>query len=278
MMIPSKIRRARLWLAERIRPADPPSAPPPEIYHLGLGRSYPEYWNNLARDKETAYFGVAGKPFGQPATEASLDRHGEASARIIAKQLELGVQDRVLEVGVGVGRLAKHIAPLCRHFTGVDISANMIGFARERLAGLDNALLLPLDSSGLRRFPGACFDKVYFQVVLIHLDREDVFHYLGEAFRVLRPAGRAWFQFYNLLHPRGFREFHHAVEFLVAKGDKLRGRVQCLTPAEVRKYVTAAGFKLREDLSHLREVEQNFDFEIPDKDWEFYLIAVAEKP
>ena len=278
-MIPSKLRQARLWLAERIRPDDPPpAAPPPEIYHLGLGKTYPEYWNNLARDRETAYFGVAGKPFGEPATEASLDRHGEASAKIIAQKLALSPEDRVLEVGVGVGRLAKHLAPLCRHFTGVDISANMIGFAQERLAGLDNVLLLPLDASGLRRFPGGCFDKVYIQVVLIHLDREDVFHYLGECCRVLRPGGRAWFQFYNLLHPQGFQEFRSAVEFMKAKGDKLRGRVQCLTASEVRKYVSAAGFKLREDLSHLCEVDQRFDFEIPDRDWEFYLIAVAEKP
>jgi len=277
-VIPRKIRQARLWLSEKIRPADPPAEPPPEIYHLGLGRSYSEYWDNLARDRDTAYFGVAGKPFGEPATEESLDRHGAASAKIIAGRLEIGPADRVLEVGVGVGRLAKHLAPLCRHFVGADVSANMIGFARERLANLDNVDLLTLDSSGLRRFPGSCFDKAYFQVVLIHLDREDVFHYLSETCRVLRPGGRAWFQFYNLLHPRGFQEFRSAVEFMKDKGDKLRGRVQCLTPAEARRLVSEAGLRLREDLSHLAEADQTFDFEIPDRDWEFYLIAVAEKP
>jgi len=277
-VIPSKIRGLRLWLSDKIRPADPPADPDPEIYNLALGKTYSEYWSNLARDRETAYFAVAGKPFGEPATEQSLDQHGEASARIIARKLAVAKDDRVLEVGVGVGRLAKSMAPLCRHFTGVDISARMVEISRERLAGLENVHLLALDSSGLGRFPAGCFDKVYFQVVLIHLDREDVFHYLEETFRVLRPGGRAWFQFYNLLHPGGFREFCHAVEFLVARGDKLRGRVQCLTAAEARKFVTGAGFQLREDLSHLAEKEQQFDFEIPDRDWEFYLIAVAEKP
>lgn len=278
LVIPSKVRRFRSWLSDRIRPADPAAEPAPEIFSLSLGKTYSEYWDNLARDRETAYFGVAGRPFGEPATEESLDKHGEASARIIARQLAIGPQDRVLEVGVGVGRLAKSIAPLCKHFTGVDISGRMIAIARERLAGLPNVHLLALDSSGLARFPANSFDKVYFQVVLIHLDREDVFHYLVETCRVLCPGGRAWFQFYNLLHPGGFREFRHAVDFLVAKGDKLRGRVQCVTPAEVRKMVTEAGFRLLEHLSHLAEVEQRFDFEIPDRDWEFYLLAVAEKP
>ena len=277
-MIPSKIRQLRLWLSEKLRPADPPAEPDPDIYNLALGNTYSEYWNNLARDRETAYFGVAGKPFGEPATEETLDQHGEASARIIAQKLGISQDDRVLEVGVGVGRLAKSMAPLCRHFTGVDISERMIAIARERLFGLENVHLLVLDQSGLSRFPGNCFDKVYFQVVLIHLDREDVFHYLEEAWRVLRPGGRAWFQFYNLLHPGGFREFQSAVEFLKAKGDKLRGRVQCLTSAEVRKFIEQAGFRIREDLSHLGEVAQPFDFKIPDRDWEFYLIAVAEKP
>jgi ubiquinone/menaquinone biosynthesis C-methylase UbiE len=277
-VIPSKVRQFRRWLSEKIRPADPPPEPEPEVFSLALGQTYSEYWDNLARDRQTAYFGVAGRPFGEPATEASLDRHGEASARIIAQKLAIGPEDRVLEVGVGVGRLAKSIAPQCRHFTGVDISGRMIAIARERLAGLENVHLLALDSSGLARFPANCFDKVYFQVVLIHLDREDVFRYLEETGRVLRPGGRAWFQFYNLLHPGGFREFRHAVEFLAAKGDKLRGRAQCATPAEVRKLVAEAGLRLCEEMSHLAEVEQRFDFAIPDRDWEFYLIAVAEKP
>jgi ubiquinone/menaquinone biosynthesis C-methylase UbiE len=251
---------------------------PVELWSPKLGEDYKSFWDNMARDRAGAYLAVAGEPFGKPATEESLSAHGKDTAAIIAQTLSIGQGDRVLEVGVGVGRIAEHVAPLCRSFTGTDISENMIKFARERLKHLDNVTLTARDVSDLAPFPDAGFDKIYFQVVLIHLDREDAFHYMREAFRTLAPAGLAWFQFYNLLHPRGFKEFRFAVDYMVEKGGKTRGRVHCYTASEVRELVTQAGFKLREDLSHLAEREQKFRFQVPDTDWEFYLIAVGERP
>jgi len=43
----------------------------------------------------------------------------------------------------------------------------------------------------------------------------------------------------------------------------------------VRKFMQEAGFVMDEAKSHLEPVEQKFDFNIPDRDWEYYLIAVA---
>ncbi len=249
----------------------------PEPFSLKMGETYTEFWNNMARDKDTAYLGVAGLPFGEPATEESMDAHGLPSAEIIAKKLDICAEHDVLEVGVGVGRLAKHVAPRCKTFTGIDISRGMIQIAGERLKHLGNMTLRPHESCDLSLFEDASFDRVYIQVVLIHLDREDVFHYIRETCRVLKPGGRAWFQFYNLLHPKGFDEFRFATDYAIEHGGKLRGRVHCLTAPEVRKLVGEAGLRIVEDLSHLEMEKQNFDFEIPDADWEYYLIAIGEK-
>ena len=249
-----------------------------EIFRLELGSSYKKYWDNLARTRQLAYFAVAGLPFGELPEEKNLDEHGKQTAQIIAQKLEIQPTDQVLEVGVGVGRIAKHIAPLCQEFVGTDISRQMIKFAQKRLSHLGNVKLYHHPKSDLSLFQDNQFDKIYFQIVLIHLDREDVFHYLCESLRVLKPGGLAWFQFYNLLHPGGFKEFYHAYQLYLKLGGKLRGRVQCLTSWEVRKYLEEAGFKIREDKSHLEPVEQKFDFQPPDKDWFFYLIAVGEKP
>ena len=249
-----------------------------EIFRLELGSSYKKYWDNLARTRQLAYFAVAGLPFGELPDEKNLDEHGKQTAQIIAQKLEIKPTDRVLEVGVGVGRIARHIAPLCGEFVGTDISQKMIKFAKKRLSYLDNVKLYHHPKTDLSLFQDNQFDKVYFQIVLIHLDREDVFHYLCESLRVLKPGGLAWFQFYNLLHPGGFKEFYHAYQLYLKLGGKLRGRVQCPTSLEVRKYLEEAGFKIREDKSHLEPVEQKFDFQPPDKDWFFYLIAVGEKP
>ncbi|HUT55060.1 MAG TPA: class I SAM-dependent methyltransferase [bacterium] len=258
--------------------AAPDAEAPVELWSPKLGEDYKSFWDNMAKDRAGAYLAVAGEPFGRPATEESLSAHGKDTAAIIAKVLSIGKDDRVLEVGVGVGRIAEHVAPLCRSFTGTDIAENMIKFARERMKGRDNVTLVSRDRSDLAPFPDASFDKIYLQVVLIHLDREDAFHYMREAYRALAPKGLAWFQFYNLLHPKGFKEFRFAVDYMVEKGQKTRGRVHCYTAAEVRELVTRAGFRVREDLSHLGEREQKFGFQIPDTDWEFYLIAVGERP
>jgi ubiquinone/menaquinone biosynthesis C-methylase UbiE len=231
----------------------------------------------MAGTKEGAYLAVAGLPFGKPPTEESLDRHGEPSARVIADKLGIAKEHQVLEVGVGVGRLAKHIAARCAKFTGIDISHKMIAITSERLRQLPNVTLIAHEKSDLSIFQNNSFDRAYFQTVLIHLDREDVFNYLRETYRVLRPGGLAWFHFYNLLHPKGFAEFRYAADYAVQHGGKLRGRVQCVTAPEVRRLVKEAGLQIRDDLSHLELERQNFGFEIPDSDWEYYLIAIAEK-
>ncbi len=249
-----------------------------EIFRLELGSTYRKYWDRLARTKQLAYFAVAGLPFGENPTDANLEEHGKQTAGIIARKLGIGKEDEVLEVGVGVGRLAGHIAQSCKGFTGIDISKQMIKFAGKRLSGLKNIRLIAHPKSDLSLFPDQTFDKVYFQIVLIHLDREDAFHYLRESFRVLRPGGKAWFQFYNLLHPDGFKEFKYAVDLSQKLGGKLRGRVQLYTADEARKFVEEAGFKILEDRSYLEKLDQKYEFTPPDTHWFYYLIAVAEKP
>jgi len=250
---------------------------PEELWSPEMGSDYERFWDNMARDRSGAYLAVAGEPFGEPATEESLSAHGKASADIIRGMLSIGPEDRVLEVGVGVGRLAEHIAGHCKSFTGIDISKNMVRIARERLGVFNNVHFESHNKSDLSLFGDAEFDKVIFQVVLIHLDREDVFNYLRETERILSPGGLAWFQFYNLLHPRGFQEFRFAVDYMVEKGGKTRGRVHCYTAPEVRCLVEQAGLRVRDDLSALEMVEQDFGFEVPDRDWDYYLIAIGEK-
>ena len=109
----SRLRRGK---ASDISPDEPGENREPEFFSRELGETYPEFWDGMARSKEGAYLGVAGLPFGEPATEESLDRHGGQTAEVIVNKLELSKNDVVLEVGVGVGRLAKPIAPQFGHF------------------------------------------------------------------------------------------------------------------------------------------------------------------
>ena len=56
--------------------------------------------------------------------------------------MELDNNKSVLEIGVGTGRLAVCVAPLCGKFTGIDISPKTIDRAKENLAGYRNVKLI----------------------------------------------------------------------------------------------------------------------------------------
>ena len=53
------------------------------------------------------------------------------------EQMQLDNNKSVLEIGVGTGRLAVRVAPLCRTFHGVDISSKTIERAAENLADFE---------------------------------------------------------------------------------------------------------------------------------------------
>jgi len=247
---------------------------PPAYFSPEMGEGYAEFWNRTAATPEGALYGVAGYPFGKPPTEHTVSWQGLAVARFVAEHLFLSPTDEVLEIGVGVGRLAQHLAPLSASYWGADVSANMLVHAARRLAHVPNLRLKLLETCDLRAFESERFDKVFFQHMLIHLDPEEVFNYLREARRVLKPGGLAYFQFYNLLHAGGFREFLHAADQVILQGGKQRGAVRCHTAEEARFLIEKAGLAIAEESSHLQKVEQDFRW-IPDPDWRFYLIAVA---
>ncbi|MHC4919682.1 MAG: class I SAM-dependent methyltransferase [Planctomycetota bacterium] len=260
-------------------PKNTPSPRFEDLFVPETGDTYEEFWNNVAQTKEGAYLGVFGLFHHQNLDDEDMEISGEPDAEIIANKLEIEPSHKVLEIGVGVGRIAQHMAARCAEFHGVDISENMIREARARLRGIPGVHLKTLERSGLLdAFPDASFDRIYSHIVLIHLDREDVLQYMREASRVLRPGGRAFFQVNNLMHPTGFRYFQDLVNQTMLKGRAQRGRVHFLTAHEVRAYVAGAGLTVLEDKSNLELHEQTFDFIKPNLHWDYYLIAVAEKP
>lgn len=74
----------------------------------------------------------------------------------------------VLEVGVGTGRLAIRVAPLCGEFCGIDISPKTIERAQKNLAELWNISLICGDflSYEFDRF----FDVIYSSLTFMHIE------------------------------------------------------------------------------------------------------------
>ncbi|WP_067732597.1 ArsR/SmtB family transcription factor [Novosphingobium naphthalenivorans] len=95
----------------------------------------------------------------------------------------------LLDVGTGTGRMAELLAARAAHVTALDKSPEMLRIARARLQALPAGTvdLVQGDFTGLP-FGDAAFDTVLFHQVLHYAQDPGVV--LGEAARVLRPAGR----------------------------------------------------------------------------------------
>ena len=202
--------------------------------------SYKTFWDDKARTTQGALAAVDGSM-----DEDVVRATGRYTAGQVRAALELTTTDRVLELGCGVGRIGRELAPHVGFWHGVDISSNMVGVARERLKEFANCAADALERTSLSRFADASFDKAYCVAVFIHMDKEDFFLYLRELARVVKPGGRIYFDCWNLAHPIGWKRFAYEVaQHLNADPGKRKdvARNQFCTPQEISLYLKHAGF------------------------------------
>jgi len=111
---------------------------------------------------------------------------------------------RALELGCGTGLFLERVAPSGASIVGLDLSADLLGKARARLAAAPNVVLHRGNAESLP-YADASFDAVYGSSVLHHLDLD---RSLDEVLRVLRPGGRCAFTEPNILNPQVALMFH----------------------------------------------------------------------
>ncbi|NIV20704.1 MAG: methyltransferase domain-containing protein, partial [Gammaproteobacteria bacterium] len=155
--------------------------------------SYKEIWDFKASDPCAAMTAVDGS-----FSEEGLQHTGRWSANQVKNALGVDRQDRLLELGCGVGRIGRELAPHCGRWLGVDISDNMIDNAERRLAHLDNVQFHRLSRTSLDMVGDGEIDKAYSIAVFCHMDKEDLYLYLRELRRVLREGGLIFVETWNL--------------------------------------------------------------------------------
>lgn len=177
------------------------------------------------------------------ATPESFEQSGKDDAGLVARFLRGDASEVVLNIGCGVGRVEKYLAPRVREMWSIDISGEMIRRAGVRLAGLPNVRLREVGNREfLSAFDAGSVDLVFSFLVLQHLEREDAFRYLRDARRVLKPGGRLLTQFPNLKSPEYTRAFVLNAEAY----PRSPGRVRAYTEPEVRHVLATAGFDVTE--------------------------------
>ena len=101
-------------------------------------------------------------------------------------KMKLDKDKTVLEIGVGTGRLAVRVTPLCGEFYGVDISPKTIERAKENLADFKNVRLICDDFLSYEF--GHTFDVIYSSLTFMHI--EDKQKAVNKIAGLLNDAGR----------------------------------------------------------------------------------------
>jgi ubiquinone/menaquinone biosynthesis C-methylase UbiE len=227
----SLLARARQLVtgAAEVPAATPqPSAP---------GDQYRHEWNSQARND--AMTAILSPPDGSANVESQFELAGQADAEWLRTLMKADAV--VLDIGCGIGRIEKHLAPHCARICSVDVSDEMIAKARQWTAGRDNIEFHRSSSTDLSMFSDATFDFAFSYFVLQHTDHEDAFLTLREIARVLKPDGRALIQFPNFDSPLygGDAFVRQAVS-----QEKHPARVRMYTRDFVRRMVELAGLRL----------------------------------
>lgn len=104
-------------------------------------------------------------------------------------QGRLPAEMRILEIGCGAGRLTRALADVFGEVHAVDVSGEMVGLARQAVAGRTNVFIYQNNGADLTALPEVPFDFAYATLVFQHIaSREVIESYVREVHRLLRPG------------------------------------------------------------------------------------------
>ena len=197
---------------------------------------YKQVWTALSSTSDQAKIHVIGST-----DEDAFSATGAQTLTFLQETVGVGHEDIVLEIGCGVGRVGRFVAPLCQRWIGCDVSPNMVKLAADRLRDLANIELHEISGFNLDGIADDSVDVVYCTVVFMHLESWDRYNYVLEAMRVLRRGGRIYIDNVNLCSEAGWHVFEN---HRTAYAPELRPPhiTQCSTPQEIETYLVRAGF------------------------------------
>jgi SAM-dependent methyltransferase len=151
----------------------------------------------------------------------------------------------LLEIGPGGGRFTDVLLPRCQRLIAVDTSANMLELLQQRFAG-DQRLELQLgDGQGLQQVADESVDGAFSYGVFVHLQHWDIYNYLVELHRVLRPGGKALIQHSNTFSELGWQKFRRDVKRQLNR-HKLPSSFVVNSPELMREFILRAGLQVVE--------------------------------
>jgi len=171
--------------------------------------------------------------------EQEFWKRGEEDASRLLKFINK--ETIVLDVGCGIGRVMKSMAPHCREVHGVDTSALILRRAKNELIELKNCFFHRSEFARFS-FPANSFDLIYSFYTLQHMEKEDAYLSLRRMYDLLKPQGIIYVQFPDFCSDHYFSLF----EEYALRHSKYWARVRCYTKPEIEQLYAGAGFKILE--------------------------------
>ncbi|UFP93095.1 class I SAM-dependent methyltransferase [Gloeobacter morelensis] len=117
-----------------------------------------------------------------------FERNGERIAGFLRRKLALGPDSRLLDLGCGVGRVARYLQGAAAGMALADVSGCMLAQARLRLGEAANCTFTPVNANRLP-WPDGSFTHAIAIDLVQHLPEASLRAYFAEVARVLVPGG-----------------------------------------------------------------------------------------
>jgi SAM-dependent methyltransferase len=113
----------------------------------------------------------------------------------------------VLELGPGTGRLTRHLIGRCKRLVLVDYSRFVCQWLQGYLRGKGCFEVHQIDKPCISTVPENSIDAALANGVFEHIDVDDLYSFLVEFRRLLKPAGVVAFNFDNIASQGGLEHF-----------------------------------------------------------------------
>jgi len=147
-------------------------------------------WDRFQSERELL-ISVIGKQYGEePEKQIDTIRHDrKLHAERLSSWLDLQPDDRVIDLGSGVGFIAEHIAPRVAHLYCMDIGKHHIRYTAEYLKNFKNITCIHMNYCDFSAVESARITKIYASAVFIHFNLLDIVIYLEAVHKLLSPGG-----------------------------------------------------------------------------------------
>ena len=146
----------------------------------------------------------------------------------------------VVDYGCGIGRVAKFLSSKVRLLHGIDISPEMLEYARQYCKDCKNIKFTLTDSTKIP-LKDSSIDFAYSLLTLQHLEKEDALLVLKELYRVLKDNSKIFLTFPDLASEHNWHTFE---KFATNTNTRVPHRMRMYTISEVEIVIERLGFKL----------------------------------